>query len=84
MRFFVENSMAFYGHRNDPANDNKNERHNMAKSGKSTPMTVSRAAAIQSAGAKAGGGQVSKGSFSARAMSAATRGGSSGRGGKSK
>ncbi|WP_425499848.1 hypothetical protein [Cerasicoccus fimbriatus] len=48
-------------------------------------MTSSRAAAIQSASAKSGGGQVSKGSFAARAQSAVSRNaGAGGRGGKSK
>jgi len=39
----------------------------------SKPMTVSDAGRIQSATAKATGGNVSKGSFPARAMSAATK-----------
>lgn len=41
--------------------------------GTSKPMTVSDAARIQSATAKTNGGNVSKGSFPARAMSAATK-----------
>lgn len=41
--------------------------------GTSKPMTVSDAARIQSVTAKASGGSVSKGSFPARAMSAATK-----------
>lgn len=40
-----------------------------------TKMTPARAAAIQSATAKVNGGKVSKGSFSSRASSAATKGG---------
>lgn len=51
-------------------------------SGRATPMTPSSAARVQSAAAKAGGGQVAKGSFAARAQSAAAR--NSGKGGGSK
>ena len=40
-----------------------------------TPMTGTAAARIQSAMAKANGGAVSKGSFAARAQSAATKAG---------
>ena len=40
------------------------------------PMTKAAASRIQSATAKANGGQVPKASFSSRATSAATRGGS--------
>lgn len=45
---------------------------NMSKA-KSTPMTPAAAARIQSAQAKANGGQVAKGSFGARAQSAASK-----------
>jgi len=46
-------------------------------------MTSSAAGRIQGAAAKAGGGQVSKGSFAARAQAAAARnGGKGGRGRK--
>lgn len=41
--------------------------------GNGKPMTVADAARIQSATAKATGGNVTKGSFPARAMSAATK-----------
>lgn len=41
--------------------------------GSSKPMTVDAAARIQSATAKNTGGNVAKGSFPARAMSAATK-----------
>lgn len=41
--------------------------------GTSKPMTVDAAARIQSATAKTNGGNVAKGSFPARAMSAATK-----------
>lgn len=44
--------------------------------GKSTPMTTTAAARIQSTTAKAGNGGVSKGSFAARAQSAAAKNGS--------
>lgn len=47
-----------------------------------TPMTPAAAARIQSASAKAGSGQVAKGSFAARAQSAAAKGGKGGGGGK--
>lgn len=48
-----------------------------------SPMTSAAAARIQSATAKAGGGRVAKGSFAARAQSAAARNsGQGGRGGK--
>lgn len=40
-----------------------------------TPMTTTAAARIQSATAKSSGGTVSKGSFAARATSAAAKGG---------
>lgn len=40
-----------------------------------TPMTGTAAARIQSATAKANGGAVAKGSFAARAQSAAAKGG---------
>ena len=40
-----------------------------------TPMTGTAAARIQSATAKTNGGSVSKGSFAARAQSAAAKGG---------
>lgn len=39
----------------------------------STPMTPSAAARIQGAQAKANGGQIAKGSFAARAQSAAEK-----------
>lgn len=42
---------------------------------KSTPMTPIAAARIQSAAAKANGGQVAKGSFAARAQAAAAKNG---------
>ncbi|HGY9579198.1 TPA: hypothetical protein ACOJPN_002849 [Vibrio harveyi] len=42
---------------------------------KSTPMTLTAAARIQSGQAKANGGQVAKGSFAARAQAAAARNG---------
>ncbi|AUW38546.1 hypothetical protein [Vibrio mimicus] len=42
---------------------------------KSTPMTPSAAARIQSSAAKASGGQVAKGSFAARAQAAAAKNG---------
>jgi hypothetical protein len=45
---------------------------NMSKA-KSTPMTPSAAARIQGGQAKANGGQVAKGSFAARAQSAAAK-----------
>lgn len=41
----------------------------------SNPMTATAAARIQSAGAKANGGGVSKGGFAARAQSAAAKSG---------
>lgn len=41
--------------------------------GGKVPMTPARASAIQSATAKASGGQVAKGSFAARAQSAAAQ-----------
>lgn len=41
----------------------------------STPMTPQSAARIQSAAARGQGGQVAKGSFAARAQSAAAKGG---------
>lgn len=41
----------------------------------STPMTIDAAARIQSATAKANAGNVSKGSFAARAQSSAAKGG---------
>ncbi|MEZ9537343.1 hypothetical protein AB4160_04015 [Shewanella sp. 10N.286.51.B8] len=44
----------------------------MSKS-KSAPMTPSAAARIQSGQAKANGGQVAKGSFTARAQAAAAK-----------
>ena len=44
----------------------------MAKAPK-VPMTQNAAARIQGASAKANGGKVSKGSFSARAQAAATK-----------
>jgi len=47
-----------------------------------TPMTPSAAARIQSATAKAGGGQVAKGSFAAKAQSAAAHNSGKGGGGK--
>ncbi|AUW38292.1 MULTISPECIES: hypothetical protein [Vibrionaceae] len=40
---------------------------------KSTPMTPSAAARVQSSAAKANGGQVAKGSFAARAQAAAAK-----------
>ncbi|WP_441257512.1 hypothetical protein ACS18Q_05755 [Vibrio sp. Vf1514] len=40
---------------------------------KSTPMTPAAASRIQSSQAKANGGQVAKGSFGARAQSAAAK-----------
>jgi len=43
-----------------------------------TPMTMARAAAIQSATAQANGGKVAGGSFAARAQSAAARNAASG------
>ncbi len=46
-----------------------------------TPMTSQAAARVQSATAKASGGQVAKGSFAARAQSAAARSGGKGGGG---
>ncbi|ELA7921210.1 hypothetical protein Q4905_003528 [Vibrio alginolyticus] len=42
---------------------------------KSTPMTPTAAARIQSGQAKANGGQVAKGSFAARAQAAAAKNG---------
>lgn len=45
---------------------------NMTKA-KSTPMTPAAASRIQSSQAKANGGQVAKGSFGARAQSAAAK-----------
>ncbi len=42
---------------------------------KSTPMSSSAASRIQSAGAKQNGGQIAKGSFEARAQSAAAKNG---------
>lgn len=45
----------------------------MSKSSKSTPMTPPAAARIQSSQAKANGGQTTKGSFAARAQSAAAK-----------
>lgn len=52
--------------------------HGQQGSGSRTPMTPSAAARIQSTAAKAGGGQVVKGSFAARAQSAAARSSSKG------
>lgn len=49
---------------------------NMSKA-KSTPMTPSAAARIQGGQAKVNGGQVAKGSFAARAQSAAAKNGQS-------
>jgi hypothetical protein len=46
------------------------------------PMTPAAAARVQSATAKVGGGQVAKGSFAARAQSAAARNSGKGGGGK--
>ncbi len=54
-----------------------------AKSASRTPMTTSAAARIQSATAKAHGGQVASGSFAARAQAAAAQNGSSNSGGNS-
>ncbi len=48
----------------------------------STPMTPAAAARIQSGTAKANSGQVAKGSFAARAQSAAARNSGKGGGGK--
>lgn len=48
---------------------------NSTTSTRVTPMTGTAAARIQSATAKANGGSVSKGSFAARAQSAAAKGG---------
>jgi len=47
-----------------------------------SPMTSAAAARIQSATAKSGGGQVAKGSFAARAQSAAAHNSGKGGGGK--
>ncbi len=47
-----------------------------------SPMTSAAAARIQGATAKAGGGQVAKGSFAARAQSAAAHNSGKGGGGK--
>lgn len=55
----------------------------MNKASQSTPMTQTRASAIQSATARSGKGQVSNTSFAARATRAAAVNGKSG-GGKSK
>lgn|GEM_PF-743136 len=56
---------------------------NSSSNSKGAPMTSSAAGRIQGAAAKAGGGQVSKGSFAARAQAAAARnGGKGGRGRK--
>lgn len=49
-----------------------------------TPMTPEAAARIQSATTKGGGGQVAKGSFAARAQSAAASNTGKGGGGKGK
>jgi hypothetical protein len=54
-----------------------------AKSAPHTPMTTSAAARIQSATAKANGGQVTSGSFAARAQAAAAHNGNSGSSGNS-
>lgn len=48
----------------------------MSKSKSTTPMTPKAAGRIQSSTAKAGSGNVSKGSFAARAQSTAAKGGS--------
>ena len=48
----------------------------MSKSKSTTPMTTKAASRIQSSTAKASGGKVAKGSFAARAQSAAAKGGS--------
>ena len=48
----------------------------MSKSKSTTPMTTKAAGRIQSSTAKASGGKVAKGSFAARAQSAAAKGGS--------
>lgn len=56
--------------------------HGQQGSGSHAPMTPSAAARIQSTAAKAGGGQVAKGSFAARAQSAAARNSSKGGHGK--
>ena len=55
---------------------------NQSSSG--TPMNTEAAARIQSAGAKANGGQTSKGSFAARAQSAAAHNSGKGGGGSKK
>lgn len=47
---------------------------------KKTPMTTAAAARIQAAGAKAGNGQTTKGSFEARAQSAAAKNAGNGKG----
>lgn len=52
-----------------------NRRSQNMSNTKSTPMTPSAAARIQSAAAKANGGQVTKGSFAARAQAAAAKNG---------
>ena len=49
---------------------------NNSSRGPSKPMTNQAAARIQSSSAKAGGGGVAKGSFAARAQSAAAKGSS--------
>jgi hypothetical protein len=51
---------------------NKQGEMNMSNA-KSTPMTPTAAARIQGAQAKANGGQVAKGSFAAKAQSAAAK-----------
>jgi len=48
-------------------------------SGRGTPMTPAAAARIQSATARASGGQVAKSSFAARAQSAAAKNSSGGK-----
>lgn len=60
-----------------------NPTHTMNKSSNSTPMTQTRASAIQSDTARSGNGQVSSSSFAARATRAAAINSKSG-GGKSK
>jgi len=52
------------------------KRHSNSRGG--TPMTMARAAAIQSATAQANGGKVASGSFAARAQSAAAHNAASG------
>jgi len=47
---------------------------------KKTPMTTAAAARIQSTGAKSGNGQTTKGSFEARAQSAAAKNTGNGKG----